>query len=54
VLNIHPGWVRTDMGGMNADIDVETSVTGIANVLEERAGSGGQHFLDYKGNTIPW
>jgi NAD(P)-dependent dehydrogenase (short-subunit alcohol dehydrogenase family) len=54
VLNIHPGWVRTDMGGTNADIDVETSVTGIADVLETKAGAGGHHFVDYKGNTIPW
>ena len=54
VLSIHPGWVRTDMGGMNADIDVETSVTGIADLLEAKAGAGGHHFLDYKGNTIPW
>jgi NAD(P)-dependent dehydrogenase (short-subunit alcohol dehydrogenase family) len=54
VLNIHPGWVRTDMGGTDADIDIETSVTGIVDVLEAKAGTGGQHFVDYKGNTIPW
>jgi NAD(P)-dependent dehydrogenase (short-subunit alcohol dehydrogenase family) len=54
VLNIHPGWVRTDMGGENADIDVETSVTGVADVLEAKAGAGGHEFLDYKGQTIPW
>ena len=28
VLSVHPGWVKTDMGGSNANIDVETSVTG--------------------------
>jgi NAD(P)-dependent dehydrogenase (short-subunit alcohol dehydrogenase family) len=54
VLNVHPGWVRTDMGGTHADIDVETSVTGIADVLEAQAGTGGHHFVDYKGKTIPW
>jgi NAD(P)-dependent dehydrogenase (short-subunit alcohol dehydrogenase family) len=54
VLNIHPGWVRTDMGGPNASLDVETSVTGIANVLEAQAGAGGHHFLDYTGETLPW
>jgi NAD(P)-dependent dehydrogenase (short-subunit alcohol dehydrogenase family) len=54
VLNIHPGWVRTDMGGTSADIDVETSVSGIVDVLEAKAGTGGQHFVDYKGMTIPW
>lgn len=54
VLNIHPGWVRTSIGGATADIDVETSVTGIADILEAKAGTGGQHFVDYKGNAIPW
>ncbi len=54
VLNMHPGWVRTDMGGPNAEIDVETSVRGIADVLEAQAGAGGQQFLDYRGKTIPW
>jgi NAD(P)-dependent dehydrogenase (short-subunit alcohol dehydrogenase family) len=54
VLSMHPGWVRTDMGGANADIDVATSVTGMADVLEAKAGSGVHEFLDYRGRTIPW
>ena len=52
VVNFHPGWVQTAMGGPGADITVETSVTGIANVIE--AGGSGHHYLDYKGETIPW
>ncbi|OYV38385.1 MAG: short-chain dehydrogenase [Rhodospirillales bacterium 20-64-7] len=54
VLTLHPGWVRTDMGGPNADIDVETSVTGLADVLQAKAGAGGHEFLDYRGTTLPW
>lgn len=54
VLTMHPGWVRTDMGGAGADIDVETSVTGMADVLEAQAGAGGHQFLNYKGETVPW
>jgi NAD(P)-dependent dehydrogenase (short-subunit alcohol dehydrogenase family) len=54
VLTMHPGWVRTEMGGANADIDVETSVKGMADVLEAEAGAGGHQFLNYKGETIPW
>ena len=54
VLSLHPGWVRTDMGGPNADIDVETSVTGLADVLTAQAGTGGHKFLDYTGKTLPW
>jgi NAD(P)-dependent dehydrogenase (short-subunit alcohol dehydrogenase family) len=54
VLTMHPGWVRTDMGGANADIDVETSVKGMVDVLEAQAGAGGHQFLNYKGETLPW
>jgi NAD(P)-dependent dehydrogenase (short-subunit alcohol dehydrogenase family) len=54
VITMHPGWVRTDMGGSGADIDVETSVRGMANVLETQAGAGGHRFLNYKGEELPW
>jgi NAD(P)-dependent dehydrogenase (short-subunit alcohol dehydrogenase family) len=54
VLSIHPGWVKTDMGGPHADIDVATSVRGIADVLDAKAGSGKHEYLDYRGETIPW
>jgi NAD(P)-dependent dehydrogenase (short-subunit alcohol dehydrogenase family) len=54
VLSLHPGWVKTDMGGDGADIDVATSVKGLAEVLEAKAGSGKHEYLDYRGKTIPW
>jgi NAD(P)-dependent dehydrogenase (short-subunit alcohol dehydrogenase family) len=54
VLAVHPGWVRTDMGGADAPLDVATSVRGIADQLEKNAGKGGLTFLDYAGTQIPW
>ena len=53
VLNFHPGWVRTDMGGSGADIDVATSVTGMADVLEEDQVAG-QRYVDYTGKELAW
>lgn len=50
---MHPGWVRTDMGGPAAPVDVETSVTGMADVLEQ-TGRTGCNYLDYKGETVAW
>ncbi len=54
VLAMHPGVVRTAMGGPDAPLDIETSITGIANVIEQRWGSGGHAFVDYQNATIPW
>ena len=53
VLSLHPGWVRTDMGGASAPLGVEESVRGLANVLETPHAR--KHlFLDYQGREIPW
>lgn len=54
VLSMHPGWVKTDMGGQGADIDVRTSTEGIVTQIDAYAGKGGHHFINYKGETIPW
>ena len=54
VLALHPGVVRTSMGRPDAPLDVDTSVRGLANVIEARWGSGGQVFVDYKNEIIPW
>ncbi len=54
VLLMHPGWVRTEMGGADADIDVATSVTGMADVIERRLGERGVAYLDYTGKTLAW
>ena len=54
VLSLHPGWVRTDMGGGGADLDVETSVRGLVDVILARRGTPGSAFLDYSGAELPW
>lgn len=54
VVLMHPGWVRTEMGGEEADLDVATSVTGMADVIEGRLGATGCVYLDYTGKTLNW
>ena len=53
VLVVHPGWVRTDMGGPNAPVSVEDSVRGMADVLEAHRQPG-IAYLDYQGAKLPW
>jgi NAD(P)-dependent dehydrogenase (short-subunit alcohol dehydrogenase family) len=50
----HPGWVRTDMGGVGADIDVTTSVSGMRSVLAAANDSHNGKFLNYTGEQLSW
>lgn len=54
VLSLHPGWVKTDMGGTEAPLDAPTSVAGMVDIVEAARGTGGHRFLDYQGKEIPW
>ncbi|MFT6093481.1 MAG: NAD(P)-dependent dehydrogenase (short-subunit alcohol dehydrogenase family) [Pseudohongiellaceae bacterium] len=54
VALLHPGWVRTDMGGPNGLIDTKTSVTGLMEVIAGLKPASSGCFLNYDGNVIPW
>jgi NAD(P)-dependent dehydrogenase (short-subunit alcohol dehydrogenase family) len=54
VLLIHPGWVRTDMGGSLADIDVDESAKGIFQRIDAMNMQQSGTFVDYKGEVVPW
>jgi NAD(P)-dependent dehydrogenase (short-subunit alcohol dehydrogenase family) len=51
---IAPGWVRTDMGGPNALLDIETSVRGVVDTISANAMKPGLQYLDYQGKTVRW
>ena len=51
---MHPGWVRTDMGGADAAVGIEESVPGIVATVADRMGKPGCVFRDYRGETVPW
>jgi NAD(P)-dependent dehydrogenase (short-subunit alcohol dehydrogenase family) len=51
---LHPGWVRTDMGGPNAPLDAKTAVTGLRARIAELSAQTSGHFLDYSGKEIDW
>ncbi len=51
---LHPGWVLTDMGGPNALIDTETSVSGMIGVIDNLSAEQSGGFFAYDGAEIPW
>ncbi|HEY0184099.1 MAG TPA: SDR family oxidoreductase [Rhodopila sp.] len=54
LLSLHPGWVRTDMGGASAAVSVEDSAAGMVTVIEQQSGAHHNRFLDYTGKELPW
>ena len=51
---LHPGWVRTDMGGENATYTTEQSVNGLIKVIEALKPEDNGRFFDFQGEKIPW
>ena len=54
VLVMHPGWVRTDMGGASAPLLPQAAVTGMLAVLARATPAQGGHFYAYDGTELPW
>jgi NAD(P)-dependent dehydrogenase (short-subunit alcohol dehydrogenase family) len=54
LLSLHPGWVRTDMGGSSAAVSVEDSARGIVDVLLKQQGKHHHAFVDYQGKEMAW
>ncbi|MDQ8200607.1 SDR family oxidoreductase [Pelagicoccus enzymogenes] len=49
-----PGWVKTDMGGQEADLTVAESVEAIRKTVSELSLEDAGKFIDYTGEEIPW
>lgn len=54
ILVVAPGWVRTDMGGPQATLDLETSTRGMADMIEARRSGRGAVFVDYRNQEVSW
>jgi NAD(P)-dependent dehydrogenase (short-subunit alcohol dehydrogenase family) len=51
---LHPGWVKTDMGGQGADITPDESVGGMVAVIDKLTLDDSGKFFDYRGQELPW
>ena len=54
VAILHPGWVRTDMGGPNGLIDAPESVDGLLKVIKDLNLKNSGRFYSYDGSEIAW
>jgi NAD(P)-dependent dehydrogenase (short-subunit alcohol dehydrogenase family) len=56
-VSLHPGWVRTDMGGAQAALDPARSVAGMREVLAQAAASRDAfhgRFFQHDGTQLDW
>ncbi|MCK5809748.1 MAG: SDR family NAD(P)-dependent oxidoreductase, partial [Cocleimonas sp.] len=51
---LHPGWVRTDMGGPNGEINTQQSAQRLRAILDTVTLENSGDFYDIDGSIIPW
>lgn len=54
VISLHPGWVKTDMAGPKATLDVAESVTAIRKTLSSISQRDNGKFINYDGAQLAW
>ena len=54
VLALHPGWVRTDMGGEAAELAPDDAAGGLLRVIGDAGPAESGQFLDWRGQPVPW
>lgn len=54
LLLVAPGWVRTEMGGGEAILEISDSIPLVVDMVERNAGIPGLRFADRHGEILPW
>ena len=54
LLILHPGWVKTRMGGEHAPIELEESVEGMLKLIYANSLEDSGRFVQYDGVDLPW
>ena len=53
-LILHPGWVKTRMGGEHAPVEVDDSVSGMMELIYSHNLTDSGRFVQYDGVDLPW
>ena len=53
-ISLHPGWVKTEMGGQKAPLEIDTSVENILTTLQNLTAEKTGSFIQYDGTLLPW
>ncbi len=54
MLALHPGWIRTEMGGADAPLAVSASAAGLIGLITTATARDNGSYCSYDGQKIDW